>query len=72
MLRFERVVALPDSKISDFPQPNQYLHGWIAGYGLRVILSNPRFCKAGLAGLVRRAERDFSLVQFSGPVGAVE
>lgn len=25
MRRFERVVALPGSKISDFPQPNQYL-----------------------------------------------
>jgi len=39
MRRFERVVALPDSKISDFPQPNSLIYGWIAGYGLQVFLS---------------------------------
>jgi hypothetical protein len=42
MQRFERVVALPDSKLVISPSRIHCFYGWIAGYGLRVVLSIPR------------------------------
>ena len=66
MRRFAHLVALPDPKISAFPQPNQYFPG------LSQLDSVAGLQHTGRDGLLTRPQHGFNGSRNSRPVRAVE